>query len=290
MKKLLNEMIKIVEELSLNEGVNNTLVPNLTIRKHSGPITAHSIFKPLFCLNLQGYKEIDLGDDHYHYGPGQYILASSELALTGRVLDVSAKKPFYGIIIDIDPLLIVEVLKDLPFHQSKGDRPKRALAVNNADERLLDAIKRLLLTLKNKEERDVLAKLYIREILFYLIHSKEGQTILQLGLMGSQFHRIKNSVTYIIQNFKNKIDIETLSLEAGMSSSSFHKFFKEVTGLSPIQFQKKTRLMEARNQVLEGTADIAGIAFNVGYDSPSQFSREYSRAFGLSPKADRESL
>lgn len=288
MKNLLSELVKLTEELELEEGVNQTIVQNLTIRKHANPITAHSLFKPLFCLNLQGQKELELGDDVYRYGPGQYILASADLALTGHVHKVSIKKPFYGIVIEIDPLMIVEVLKDMQFYKHKSETPKRALAVSNADFHILDAVKRLLATLHNKDQASFLSRIYIKEIIFLLLSSESGQTLLQLGLMGSQFQRIKKSITYIINNFKDKLDVATLSKDAGMSSSSFHKFFKEVTGLSPIQFQKKMRLIEARGLVLEGSRDIADIAFYVGYDSPSQFSREYSREFGNSPKADRD--
>jgi len=287
MENLIKELIEITERLELTEGVNQTEISNLTIRKHSTPITATSIFKPLFCLNLQGNKEITLGDDEYKYGPGQYILASADLALTGKVLNVSEERPFYGIIIEIDPIIIVEVLKDMSFYKVKNSTPKRALVVNCSDERLLNAIKRLLQTLDNENDIRFLSKLYIKEIVFLLLNTQHGHTLLQLGLMGTQFQRIKNSITYIIDNFRNKINVDKLAKDAGMSSSSFHKFFKEVTGLSPIQFQKKTRLMEAKGMIREGSNDISDIAFYVGYESPSQFSREYSREFGKSPKEDR---
>ncbi|MBX3617335.1 AraC family transcriptional regulator [Nitrosomonas sp.] len=287
MKENLKELIEIVDKLNLSEGINETAIPILTIRKHSESITAHSIFTPLFCLNLQGNKEIDLGDEHYFYGPGQFILVSAELALTGRVTNVSKKNPFYGIIIEIDPLLIIDVLKDMPFYKKDKSTPKRALVVNTADNKIFDATKRLLLTLNAKDEIPILSKLYIKEILFRLLQIDSGQTLAQLGLMGSQFQRIKNSISFITNNFKDKLNVDELAHAAGMSTASFHKFFKEVTGFSPIQFQKKIRLIEARGLILSNSKGISDIAFSVGYESPSQFSREYSRKFGISPNEER---
>lgn len=289
MKNTIKELIRLVSHIPLSEGVNQTKVDILSIRKHSTAITAHSIFKPLFCLNLQGDKILEIGEDKYEYKAGQYVLASTDLALTGHVKNVSSKKPFYGIIIDIDPIMIVEVLNEMTFYDSKNSTPKRALTINDANEQILDAIKRLIETLGTDENSKVLSRLYIKEIIFLLIKENKNGPLLQMGMMGSQFQKIKSSISHIITNYHDKINVDDLAQKAGMSSSSFHKYFKDVTGLSPIQFQKKTRLMNARGHIISSSKDIAEIAFDVGYDSPSQFSREYLRQFGLSPKNDRAS-
>lgn len=287
MKNQIKEIISIIEKMSLSEGVNPTKINLLSIRKHSFPITAHSIFKPLFCLNLQGDKSLVVGDKEYRYNQGQYILASADLALTGHVKRVSKEKPFYGVIIDLDPIMIVEVLNEITLANSKNSKPKKAVSVRDADEKILDAIKRLLETLGQNEDSKVLSKLYIKEIIYLLLSNNKDDAIIQMGMIGSQFQRIKSSVTHIITNFQDKINVDDLAQKAAMSSSSFHKYFKDVTGLSPIQFQKKTRLMNARRHIISSSKDIAEIAFEVGYESPSQFSREYSRQFGLSPKEER---
>lgn len=290
MKNQMKELISLVREMPLSEGVNRTKVDVLSIRKHSAPITAHSIFKPLFCLNLQGDKILEIGDESYEYFPGQYILASAELALTGHVQKVNSQRPFYGIIIDIDPVMIVEVLNEMNFYDSKNSSPKRALSIKDANEKLLDAVKRLIETLGEEENSKVLSKLYIKEIIYLLIKENKEGTLMQMGMIGSQFQKIKSSISHIITNYQDKINVDDLAGKAAMSSSSFHKYFKDVTGLSPIQFQKKTRLMNARGHILSTSKDIAEIAFEVGYESPSQFSREYSRQFGISPSEERASL
>ncbi len=290
MKNQMKELINLVKIIPLNEGVNLTKVDILSIRKHSAPVTAHSIFKPLFCLNLQGDKILEIGEEKYEYKAGQYILASAELALTGHVKNVNSQKPYYGIIIDIYPIMIVEVINEITFYNTKNLSPKRALTINDANVKLLDAVKRLLETLENDENSKVLAKLYIKEIIYLLINENKDGTIMQMGMIGSQFQKIKSSISHIITNYQEKINVDDLALKAAMSSSSFHKYFKDVTGLSPIQFQKKTRLMNARGHIISSSKDIAEIAFEVGYESPSQFSREYSRQFGISPKEERSSI
>ncbi len=290
MKNQIKEIISIIEKLSLFEGVNSTKIDLLSIRKHSFPVTAHSIFKPLFCLNLQGDKVLEVGDEEYRYNQGQYILASADLALTGHVKRVSKDKPFYGVIIDLDPIMIVEVLNEMTLPHSKKSTPKKALSVRDADVKILDAIKRLLGTLDQNENSKILSKLYMKEIIFLLVSNNKDDAILQMGMIGSQFQRIKSSISHIITNYQDKINIDELAQKAAMSSSSFHKYFKDVTGLSPIQFQKKTRLMNARGHIISSSKDIAEIAFEVGYESPSQFSREYSRQFGHSPKEERSNV
>ena len=276
--------------MTLSEGVNSTKIDLLSIRKHSYPLTAHSIFKPLFCLNLQGDKVLEVGDKEYKYNQGQYILASADLALTGHVKRVSKEKPFYGVIIDLNPIMIVEVLNEMTLTHSKSPAAKNALSVREADEKILDAVKRLLETLDQDENSNILSKLYIKEIIYLLINNNKDDAILQMGMIGSQFQKIKSSISHIITNYQNKINVDELAQKAAMSSSSFHKYFKDVTGLSPIQFQKKTRLMNARGHIISSSKDIAEIAFEVGYESPSQFSREYSRQFGVSPKEERNNV
>ncbi len=287
MKNKIKEIINILEKMTLSEGVNSTKIDLLSIRKHSYPLTAHSIFKPLFCLNLQGDKVLEVGDKEYKYNQGQYILASADLALTGHVKRVSKEKPFYGVIIDLNPIMIVEVLNEMTLTHSKSPAAKNALSVREADEKILDAVKRLLETLDQDENSNILSKLYIKEIIYLLISNNKDDAILQMGMIGSQFQKIKSSISHIITNYQSKINVDELAQKAAMSSSSFHKYFKDVTGLSPIQFQKKTRLMNARGHIISSSKDIAEIAFEVGYESPSQFSREYSRQFGVSPKEER---
>ncbi|EQC48297.1 AraC-type transcriptional regulator N-terminal domain protein [Bacteriovorax sp. BSW11_IV] len=286
MKDNIREVVEIIENLSPQEGENKTKVSGLIIRKHSSELITHSVFRPLFCLTVQGDKEVEIGGTIYNYGSGDYVLVSADLALTATISNVSEEKPYLGVLIELDPLLVIDVLKDVTFEKRLNPSPERAVVVDHAEDRIVDAIKRLLLTLKN-DENEYLSKLYIREIIFHLLSKENGHTLYQLGLMGGQFQKIKKSISLILNNYKDKINIEDMAKLAAMSTSSFHKSFKDVTGLSPIQYQKKIRLMQARALITGSGEDISSVAFEVGYESPSQFSREYLRQFGKTPSEER---
>lgn len=288
MKNMLEEMTETICDLPLGEGENQLSVPFLSVRKDSQELVVHSFFKPLYCLTVQGDKEVEIGDQQFQYGAGDFILVSAELAITGKICNVSEEKPYLGVILEIDPLLVAEVLNDMVRLKPSKKSFQKAVVVQKASVELLDVTKRLLfLEKRSLEEQRILGRLYVKEIIFYLLTSSAGQSLLQMSFAGSRYQKVRDSISAIMRDYSEKLSVEDLADKAHMSASSFHKAFKRVTGMSPIQFQKKVRLTKARDLVVSKAGEISTIAFDVGYESPSQFSREYLRQFGCSPKDDR---
>ncbi|MFI6345771.1 AraC family transcriptional regulator N-terminal domain-containing protein [Streptomyces sp. NPDC050560] len=234
----------------------------------------------------QGGKRLALGERLYEYGPGQYLVASADLPVTGHVLDTG--QPTLGFGMTLSPTVIAELLweadpRDLP-------APARAappgIAVSTAPAPLLDAIVRLLRLLDRPADRKILAPMVTREILWHLLRGEQGPAIRQLGLVDSGLAHINRAVQQIREDYAHSFRVAELARTAGMSVSAFHRNFQAVTGMSPIQFQKRIRLQEARLLLAGHPSDITGVGLSVGYESPSQFSREYRRMFGVPPSKD----
>ncbi|MFJ2648988.1 AraC family transcriptional regulator N-terminal domain-containing protein [Streptomyces sp. NPDC087420] len=235
----------------------------------------------------QGRKRLALGEHLHEYGPGQYLVASADLPVTGHVLDTGG--PTLGFGMTLSPAAIAELLleadpHDLPAPADTAVPP--GIAVSTAPPPLLDAVVRLLRLLDEPADRKILAPMIKREILWHLLRGEQGGTIRQLGLADSGLAHINRAVRRIRENYAEPFRVEDLAQIAGMSVSAFHRNFQTVTGMSPIQFQKRIRLQEARLLLAGRPSDVSGVGLRVGYDSPSQFSREYRRLFGTPPSKD----
>jgi AraC-like DNA-binding protein len=236
----------------------------------------------------QGSKRLAVGDYIYEYGAGQYLIASVDLPVTGQYVDAVPGRPALGFGMTLEPAVIAEVLLeagpgDLPI-SSGAARP--GIAVTEAPEELLDAIVRLLRLLDRPRDRRVLVPLVKREILWLLMTGEQGDVVRQLGLADSSLAHIRRAVQWIRENYRRPFRVEEVAQLSGMSVSAFHKNFQAVTAMSPIQFQKQLRLQAARLLLASRPNDITGVGQKVGYDNPSQFSREYRRQFGLPPSVD----
>ena len=236
----------------------------------------------------QGRKRLALGDRFYDYGPGQYLIASVDLPVTGHVIDADAGRPTLGFGMSLEPAAIAELLLqagpwDLPRSVSAA-RP--GIAVSTAPAVLLDAIVRLLRLLDRPQDRKALVPLVKREILWRLMTGEQGDVVRQLGLADSSLSHITRAVRWIRENYAQPFRVEDVASLSGMSVSAFHRNFQAVTAMSPIQFQKHIRLQAARLLLANSPNDITGVGNRVGYDSPSQFSREYRRQFGVAPSHD----
>jgi AraC-like DNA-binding protein len=238
----------------------------------------------------QGGKRLALGERLYEYRAGQYLVTSVDLPGTGQVIDTAQPTLAFGMTLhpaDIAALLLEAEPDDLP---AAPRTPQAGVAVTDAPAELLDAIVRLLRLLDRPADRRILAPLIKREILWRLLSGPQGPAIRQLGLADSSLTHITRTVRWIRENYAKPFRVEDLADLAGMSVSAFHRNFQTVTGLSPIRFQKHIRLQEARLLLAGRGTDVTGVGHAVGYDSSSQFSREYRRMFGTPPSQDAVQL
>jgi AraC-like DNA-binding protein len=239
----------------------------------------------VMAIIAQGEKRLAVGERVYDYGPGQYLVASVDLPITGHYTRASADEPALGFGLILRPAAIASVILDA------GARPAPAgIGVADASPELLDAVVRMVRLLDNPGDRDLLAPMIEREILWRLINGPLGESVRQVGQADSSLTHIGRAVRWITEHYDDAFRVEDLARSCGMSTSAFHRNFHAVTALSPIQFQKQIRLQQSRLLLLIGAADVATAGHQVGYDSTSQFSREYRRQFGLPPGRDAARL
>jgi AraC-like DNA-binding protein len=236
----------------------------------------------------QGSKRLAIGDRVYDYGPGQYLVASVDLPITGHYTHASADEPALGFGLILRPQAIASLLLDA---DTRGSPPTpAALGVADASPELLDAVIRMVRLLESPGDRAVLAPMIEREILWRLLGGPLGESVRQIGLTDSSLTRVSRAVRWITENYREPLRVEDLARSCSMSTSAFHRSFHAATALSPIQFQKQIRLQESRLLLMAGPDDVATVGYRVGYDSASQFSREYRRRFGLPPGRDAARL
>lgn len=285
----MKELLQIVQDLAPAEGMSNTKIPSVKLIKTSHPHERiHTIYTPALCVIVQGQKDVSLGDETLTYSPGEYIVGTVDLPVTGEVTIASPKKPYLCIMLELDPVVVFDVLKEQS--HPKSSSAKRGIFVGQLESSMENAFVRLLNCLKNPSDVPILSPMIIREIIYRLMNGKHGEAVKQLGIVGSQTQRIAKVIETIKNKYTDTLKIELLAKEAGMSPASFHKYFKDITAMSPLQYQKQIRLQEARRLLMAGNVDAGSVSFQVGYESPSQFSREYSRMFGLPPKTDVKQL
>jgi AraC-like DNA-binding protein len=235
----------------------------------------------------QGAKRLAIGDRVYDYRPGQYLVASVDLPITGHYTQASKDEPALGFGLILRPPAIASLLLDAP---GRGRPAPPGLGVAGASPELLDAVVRLVRLLDRPADQAILAPMLEREILWRLINGPLGQSVRQIGLADSSLTHVSRAVRSITEHYDKPFRVEELARSCGMSTSAFHRNFHAVTALSPIQFQKQIRLQKSRLLLLNGTDDVASVGYRVGYDSTSQFSREYRRQFGLPPGRDAARL
>jgi AraC-like DNA-binding protein len=249
----------------------------------------------VMALIAQGAKRVALGERTYDYGPGQYLVASIDLPITGHYIEASPSKPALGFGLLLRPATIASLLLEAPETNAPPTSTARssalpALGLADATNELLDATVRTLRLLDQPDDREVLAPMTVREILWRLLNGPMGPTMRQIALTDSSLTHISQAVQWITEHYAEPFRIEDLARSCAMSPSAFHRSFHAVTAFSPIQFQKQIRLQQSRLLLLAGIDDVSSIGFRVGYDSASQFSREYRRHFGLPPGRDAARL
>ena len=286
------KLAALLGRLTGGDGIHATAIAPLTLYRMSAPSEpVHGVQKPTFCVVAQGCKQAVLGEETHLHDPSRYLLISVDLPLTAQIVEASPQTPYLGFCLDIDPRQVAALL--LEMHPPGDSPPKpaqaavaRSLSLSRTDTALLDAVLRLLRLLDTPQDIPMLAPLALREILYRLLSGEQGARLRQLALHDSLTQRVARAIDWIKQHYAEPLPIDTLAQEACMSASGLHHHFKAVTALSPLQYQKHLRLQEARRLMLCDALDTATAGYRVGYQSPSQFSREYSRLFGAPPLRD----
>ncbi len=263
-------------------------LPGLYLVRLSSPTNLyHSVFEPAFCVVAQGCKEVWVGNRCFRYDPYHYLIATLGLPAASRVVEASSRRPYLTVRLDLDPVMISSILMETGYVAPKrGSSEVSAFDVSPLDFYLLEAVVRLLRLAETPAEAAVLAPLVTREIVFRLLQGKQGNRLRQLAVIDGQRHRVAHAIERIRREFNRPLRVERLAREVGMSVSAFYRSFRAVTGMSPLQFQKRLRLNEARRLMITQDRDAATAALEVGYESPSYFSREYKRLFGVPPVRD----
>ncbi|GCE20820.1 AraC family transcriptional regulator [Dictyobacter kobayashii] len=250
----------------------------------------HSVVEPSVAVIVQGSKEVLLGDNRYHYDSSRYLLTTVEMPRISQVLEASKERPYLALRLALDPTLVSAVMVDASRSLPREHTDIRAIDVSPVDGHLLDAFVRLVRLLDAPDEAQVLMPLITREIIYRLLMGEQGARLRHLVMEGGYTPHIATAVKRLRQDFDQPFRIETLAHELGMSVSSLQHHFKAVTAMSPLQFQKRLRLQEARRLMLSEDLDAASAAYRVGYQDASHFNREYKSLFGVPPIRDVQRL
>ncbi len=276
---------------AIREDGSIQLLPGLHLSRSSLPLKpVHSVLEPSVCVIAQGSKEVLLGDSRYRYTPSQYLLATVELPRVSQVLEASKERPYLSLRLELTPTLVSSVMVETDYTLPRDHAGVRAIDVSPLDGNLLDAFVRLVRLLDAPAEARVLLSLITREIIYRLLMGEQGSRLCHLALQGGYTPYIARAVARLRQDFDQPLRIEHLARELGMSVSGFHHRFKAVTAMSPLQFQKRLRLQEARRLMLGEDLDAASAAYRVGYQDTSHFNREYKSLFGVPPMHDVQRL
>jgi AraC-like DNA-binding protein len=284
---LLTAVTAYIEDQGGGEGLFPTPIDGFNIvRTFQAMMPMRALYRPSLCVVIQGAKEIRFGEDRLDYGAMECLVVSVELPATGRIVEASPDAPYIGVTIDFDVATMSDVFEQLETPPIPAANPGPCVFVGQVTEPLADCILRLMRMSRTPEAISILYPSVMREICYWLLSGPHGGEICKLALPESNIERVVKAISLLHVNFAQTLRVDQLAEVANMSSSSFHQHFKALTSMSPLQFQKQLRLLEARRLMVAEAANVAEAAYQVGYESASQFSREYSRTFGVAPKQD----
>jgi AraC-like DNA-binding protein len=256
----------------------------LLIRGMGSPKSTATIYDPVICLIIQGSKEVVFGNNEkVRVEAGQSIIVSHSTPVSSRIVEANALNPYLAVIFTIEIKALQVLYHEITFNKT-NEGPVQSLRVGQADDSLTDALKRYLELSETPQEAQVLAPLIRKEIYFRLLMASHGSTLRQLLTNDSHAFHIMKATVYIKENFNKALAMPEIAKFTGMSLPSFYSHFKSITGLSPLQYQKEIRLIQAQQLLKEKELTLTSVAFEVGYESPTQFSREFKRRFGVTPK------
>lgn len=283
------ELSALIHRHVVGTGICSTAMPHVSLIRADAPSTpTPAVYEASLCIIAQGSKRVSIGEHSVVYDAAHYLLVSVDLPLVGHVLDASPERPYLCCKIDLDASILADLMAIEGGGVVRTDLP--VLGVYPGDTDLIDAACRLVGLLDRPDTIRALAPLIEREILYRLLTGPHGPMLRHVATAGSHLNQVSRAIAAIRRRFDAPIRIDDVAAEAGMSSSSLHVHFKAITRMTPLEYQKQLRLQEARRLMLTEGATASTAGFAVGYESPSQFSREYRRLFGAPPRADIERL
>lgn len=285
------ELAALIEQFAAGDGVNPTAIPRALLYRSSHPTDAiPAVYEPSVCFIAQGSKRLMTGDRALVYDKAKYLVVSVDIPVVGQILEASPKRPYLCLCLNLDRGMLGTLMLEAGISRADSDQPGPALSLSEVTDELIDAAVRLLRLLAKPQDIPILAPLAEREILYRLLHGGQAAKLKQIAFAESKLQEVNRAILWIKENFREPFSIDKVASEARMSASALHEHFKAVTAMSPLQFQKHLRLQEGRRLMLSQSIDAATAGHTVGYESPSQFSREYSRLFGAPPVRDIERL
>lgn len=283
----LRELAGLVARHAPNDGMHATAMERLSLIRYSTATQPHhSVYDPALCIVAQGRKRALLGETAYVYDPATFLVVSVDLPVVGCVIEASPEEPYLCVKLDLNLPVLSDLLLEHGAAAPPPAAPTAGLVLSRMNQGLADSVVRLLRLLETPADLPALAPLAEREILYRLLTGEQGHVVRQIACAESRLSQVSRAVAWIKANFREPFTIEAVAAEARMSASSLYEHFRAVTTMSPLQYQKRLRLQEARRLMLAEALDAATAGYRVGYESPSQFSREYRRLFGAPPASD----
>ena len=284
------ELIDLIAHFMPEDGAKKTLKDLYLYRVSSPGLPIHSVYKPSLCIVAQGSKEFFLNDERYVYDPDNYLIVTTDLPLVGQVLEASEQEPYLSLQLDLDPALVGAVIAEIGDVVEDNDADIKAINVSAINADFLDTVLRLVRLADKPSEAPFLAPVIIKELIFRLWKGDQRDRLLHIVNSDGNTPLITKAIEIIHEEYDQQLRIETIASDLGMSVSGFHHHFKAVTAMSPLQYQKRLRLQQARRLLLAEGLNATDAAFSVGYNDSSHFSRDYKGLFGLPPKQDIDRL
>jgi AraC-like DNA-binding protein len=292
--RALKDLADAIDRYTVRAGGENpwfTAIPGLTLLRSEQPKPpAQRLSKPALCVVAQGAKWASFGGKQYEYRAGQALVVSVEMPSAGCVTTASKREPFLGAIVEFDLAVMRQIVDELAAPPDVTGEAARSVFVTDFAGPLADCVLRLVRLLDTPDAIPALAPLIMREICYRLLTGPHGGEVLRVALDGNHSSRVVGAIHHLRKRFTEPMRVAELAAIAKLSPSAFHRQFKSLTSMTPLQFQKQMRLLEARRLMVAEAANVETAAFAVGYESPSQFSREYSRLFGTPPKRDARTI
>ncbi|CAI2341189.1 AraC family transcriptional regulator [Vibrio parahaemolyticus] len=285
------KLVKLIDRWTGDANQYDTPISGLRFSRWTTPTPPTSYtHNPSICLIAQGRKRVLLGEGSFIYDANHFLISSVDLPIIANIIEASEEQPYLGLIMELDLTEISQLIVDSELAFTQAKEAQKGIAVGELSESLLDAFVRLAELLDEGQNIKILAPIIKREIFYRLLMSEQGTRLHQIVTAGSHSHQIAKAIDWLKNNFVKPLSVGDLASFTGMSKSSFYTHFRSMTSMTPLQFQKKLRLSEARRLMLKENLDAMAATFKVGYESPPQFSREYSRLFGAPPSKDIKSL